>query len=123
MQNCLFSYSAFILLHFALHKESRRHRNQLRMLDQGMSKNPPEGAFPLWDSVDRAREPVVETVVQPLERLLDAVVLEMILAEHAHPRVVVAPQSVGAGIALGDRLCRRAPGEPARLHRVHDAAA
>src|SRR5690348_13396210 len=57
-----------------LQEEPRRHRDQLRMLDQGVREDPAQGPLRLRDRVHRARERVEELVLQLFERLLDAIV-------------------------------------------------
>src|SRR6266545_6225371 len=71
------------------HEEPRRHRNELRVPDQRVREDPAERALPQGDRVDRARQGVEAGVVELLERVLEAVVLQVILAEQVHPCAVV----------------------------------
>ena len=92
------------------------------MFHQGMGENPAERPLPLGNGVHRARERVEERIVQRLERLLDAVVLQVILAEQLHPGVVVRGQASRARIPRTDRGRHGAAGEASGLHRIDDAA-
>src|SRR2546428_3929152 len=105
------------------YEEPRRHRNQLWVPDQRVREHPPQRALMGGNAVHRARQTIEETVIETLEGLLDAVVFEVRLAEQLHPGLMVASEPGGARVAGADGGGRGAPGEPPRLHRVHDPAA
>src|SRR6266566_8963405 len=73
-----------------LYKESCSYRNQLRVPDQRVGEHAPQRPLMGRNAVHRARQTVEETVIEILERLLDAVVFEMRVAKHVHPRLVIA---------------------------------
>src|SRR3989449_2116060 len=80
-------------------------------------------ALVLGNPVYRPGQRVEESVVQLLERPLEAVVLEMIMAQQVHPGAVILGEPARAGVARAERRRRGAAREPPGLHGVHDPAA
>src|SRR2546425_6727530 len=103
-------------------EESRRHRNQLRVPDQRVAKDPTQRPPPLGNPVGRARERIEARVIQVLERPLESIVLEMIVPEQLHPPGVKRRQPARARVSGPDRGGRDAAGEPPGFHGVHDPA-
>ncbi len=64
-----------------LNEEPRRYRNQLRVPYQRVGENASDGSLVRRNAVHSPRQAVVERVVHVLERLFDAVILEVVLAE------------------------------------------
>src|SRR5213082_622387 len=62
-------------------------------------------------------------VVHLFQGALDAVVLEVVVAQQLHPLGVIGAQPTGARVAGADRRRGGLTREAARLHRVHDPAA
>src|SRR5438876_4304646 len=70
-------------------EESRRHRNQLRVPNQRVGKDPAQRPLLGRDRVRGTCEGVEELVVQLLERPLESIVLEVIVPEELHPSGVI----------------------------------
>src|SRR5206468_9499337 len=71
------------------HEEPRCHRDQLRVLHQRMGEHAAQRPFVARNAVDGPRQFIEERVVQTLQRLLDAIVLEMVVAQQVHPGFVI----------------------------------
>src|SRR5437879_13462554 len=91
---------SMLSIHPPLHEKPRRHRNQLRMFQQCVREDAAERALALRDPVHGAREGVEEVVIQALERLLDAIVLEVVLSQQLHPGAVIGSQTLPASVAF-----------------------
>src|SRR5207245_3958818 len=81
-----------------------------------------ERGLALRDPVHGAREGVEEVVIQALERLLDAIVLEVVLSQQLHPGAVIGSQPLPASVAFPNRGGGGAAGEPPGFRAVHDSA-
>ena len=90
------------------------------MPHQRVREDPAQRALLLWDRVHGACQAVEEGIVEILDRPLDAVVLQVILAEQRHPGPVVGREASLARISFPDRGRGGAAGEPAGLHGVDD---
>ena len=65
---------------------------------------------------------IEEIVVQLLERLLDPVILQVVIAEQPHPLCVVGRETACTRVCGADGRRRGPAGQPARLHGVDDPA-
>src|SRR5713101_2361369 len=84
-------------------EESRGHRNQLRVPNECVGKDPTQRALPRGDRVRGARQRVEELVIQVLERPLEPIILEVIVPELRHPLGVVGREPMRTGVSVPDR--------------------